>query len=59
MEAAYSIDTFGFSGTRVGKAKMTENALRKAADADKDDPYAVYEAAATLARAYDRLMEEL
>ena len=36
-----------------------ENALRKAADADMGDPYAVYEAAATLARAYDRLLEEL
>lgn len=59
MEAAYSIDTFGFSGTRAGKAKMMENALSKAADVDTDDPYATYEAAATLARAYDRLMEEL
>ena len=59
MEAAYSVDTFGLSGTRAGKAKMMEAALDKAADVDTDDPYAVYEAAATLARAYDRLMEEL
>ena len=59
MEAAYSIDTSGFSGTLAGKAGMMENALRKAADVDMGDPYAVYEAAATLARAYDRLLEEL
>ena len=59
MEAAYSIDTSGFSGTPAGKAGMMENALRKAADVDMGDPYAVYEAAATLARAYDRLLEEL
>ncbi len=59
MEAAYSIDTLGFSGTRAGKAKMMEVALTNAADVDLDDPYAVYEAAATLARAYDRLSEDL
>ena len=59
MEAAYSIDTSGFSGTLAGKMGMMENALRKAAAADMGDPYAVYEAAATLARAYDRLLEEL
>ena len=59
MEAAYSIDTSGFSGALAGKTGMMENALRKAAAADMGDPYAVYEAAATLARAYDRLLEEL
>jgi hypothetical protein len=59
MEAAYSIDTFGLSGAAAGKAKMVEAALRKAEDADASDPYAVYEATAALARAYDRLMEEL
>ncbi|MCR5135883.1 MAG: amidase [Oscillospiraceae bacterium] len=59
MEAAYSIDTSGFSGALAGKAGMMETALRKAADADMNDPYAVYEAAAALARAYDRLLEEL
>ena len=59
MEAAYSIDTSGFSGALAGKTGMMENALRKVAAADMGDPYAVYEAAATLARAYDRLLEEL
>ena len=59
MEAAYSIDTSGFSGALAGKAGMMETALRKAADADMNDPYAVYEAAAGLAKAYDRLLEEL
>ncbi len=59
MEAAYSIDTSGFSGALAGRAGMMETALRKAADADRKDPYAVYEAAAALAKAYDRLLEEL
>ncbi len=59
MEAACSIDTSGFSGALAGKAEMMETALRKAEDTDKSDPYAVYEAAAALARAYDRLLEEL
>ncbi len=59
MEAAWSIDTSRFSGDLAGKAGMMETALRKAADADRNDPYAVYEAAAALARAYDRLLEEL
>ena len=58
MEAAWSIDTSRFSGALAGKAGMMETALRKAADADRNDPYAVYEAAATLAKAYDRLLEE-
>ena len=59
METAYSIDTSGFSGALAGKAKMMEVALGKAADVDTSDPYATYEATAALARAYDRLMEEL
>ena len=59
MEAAWSIDTSGFDGTVAGRARMMENALEKAADADLNDPYAVYEAAASLAKAYDRLLEAL
>ena len=59
METAYSIDTSRFSGTLAGKAEMMKTALKKAADADRNDPYAVYEASAALAKAYDGLLEEL
>ena len=38
----------GFSGALAGKTRMMENALRKAADADRGDPYEIYEAAAKL-----------
>jgi len=59
MEAAWSIDTSDFEGPAAGRARMMENALEKAADADRNDPYAVYKAAADLARTYDRLLEAL
>ncbi len=59
MEAAWSIDTSGFEGPAAGRARMMENALEKAADADLNDPYAVYKAAADLAGAYDKLLEAI
>ncbi len=59
MAEVYSIDYSAFGSKPEGKAKLMEKAYDKAAAVDPSDPYAVYAAAQTLARAYDKTIAAL
>lgn len=59
MDEVYSIDYSAFGTKPEGKAKLMEKAYDKAAAVDPSDPYAVYDAAQTLARAYDKTIAAL
>ena len=59
MDEVYSIDYSVFGSKPEGKAKLMEKAYDRAAAVDLSDPYAVYEAAYELARAYDNTVAAL
>ena len=59
MDDVYSIDYAKYNKKPEGKVQLMLNAYDKAKDVDLKDPYATYDAAAKLARAYDRVMAAL
>lgn len=59
MNEVYCIDYSAFGSKPEGKAKLMEKAYDRAATVDLSDPYAVYDAAYDLARAYDKTIAAL
>ena len=59
MEDVYSIDYSAYKSKPEGKVQLMLNAYEKAKNVNTKDPYATYEAAGNLARAYDRVVASL
>ena len=59
MDQVYSIRYSRYNKKPDGKVQLMLNAYAKAQNVNTKDPYATYEAAENLARAYDRVMEDL
>ena len=59
IDRAYSIDYSQYAKKPEGKVQLMLSACEKAMDVDTKDPYATYEAARTLAEAYDRMITGL
>jgi Asp-tRNA(Asn)/Glu-tRNA(Gln) amidotransferase A subunit family amidase len=59
MERAYSIAYSKYNEKPVGKVQLMLNACDRAKNVDLKNPAAVYEAAETLAKAYDKVMASL
>ena len=59
IDRAYSIDYSRVRNKPEGKIQIMLNACQKALNTDKNDPYAVYETAYELAKAYDNVMNNL
>lgn len=59
MDKAYSIDYTKYNAKPEGKVQLMLNAYEKAKNVNAKDPYEVYEAASTLASAYDKVMTSL
>ena len=59
MDEVYSIDYTAFGSKPEGKVRLMEAAYDRAAKVDRSDPYAVYDAAYDLAKAYDKTVTAL
>lgn len=59
MDEVYSIDYSAFGSKPEGKVKLMEKAYDRAAAVNLSDPYAVYDAACDLAKAYDKTVAAL
>ena len=59
MDEVYSIDYTAFGSKPEGKVRLMEKAYDRAAAVDRSDPYAVYDAAYDLAKAYDKTVAAL
>ena len=59
MDEVYSIDYTAFGSKPEGKVRLMEKAYDRAATVDRSDPYAVYDAAYDLAKAYDKTVAAL
>ena len=59
MEQVYLIDYSKYNEKPAGKVQLMLEAYQKAVNVNTQDPYAVYQAAKTLARAYDRVIKAL
>ena len=59
MDEVYSIDYSAFGSKPEGKVRLMEAAYDRASAVDRSDPYAVYDAACDLAKAYDKTVAAL
>ena len=59
MDEVYSIDYSAFGSKPEGKVQLMKKAYDRAATVDRSDPYAVYDAAYDLAKAYDKTVAAL
>ena len=59
MDEVYSIDYTAFGSKPEGKVRLMEKAYDRAAAVDRSDPYAVYDVAYDLAKAYDKTVAAL
>ena len=59
MDEVYSIDYAAFGSKPDGKVRLMEAAYDRASAVDRSDPYAVYDAAYDLAKAYDKTVAAL
>ena len=59
MDEVYSIDYAAFGSKPEGKVRLMEEAYDRASAVDRSDPYAVYDAAYNLAKAYDKTVAAL
>ena len=59
MDEVYSIDYTAYGSKPIGKVRLMEKAYDRAATVDRSDPYAVYDAAYDLAKAYDKTLTAL